>query len=72
MSDLVGNPEDGFSHNEAHMFYLYYISLFVILVVCHFGFKGGTLVLIAPVPGHFLPFTFYYVGLIYYVRYIDL
>ena len=24
----------------------------------HSGFKGGTLVLIAPVPGHCFPFTF--------------
>ena len=30
----------------------------VILVISHFGFEGGTLVLIASVPGHCLPFTF--------------
>ena len=27
--------------------------------VSHFGFEGGTLVLIAPIPGHCLPFTFF-------------
>ena len=31
---------------------------FVVLVISYFGFKGGNLVLIAPVPGHFFPFTF--------------
>ena len=30
---------------------------FVIFVISHFGFKGGTLVLIASVPGHCLSFT---------------
>ena len=30
----------------------------VILVIIHFGFEGGTLVLIAYVPGHCLSFTF--------------
>ena len=49
MSDQVGNPEDRFSHNEA---------LFVILFVSHLGFEGRTVVLTAPVHGHFLPFTF--------------
>ena len=29
----------------------------VALVVSHFGFKDGTLVLIASVPGYCLPFT---------------
>ena len=29
----------------------------VILVILHFGFEGWTLVLIASVPGHCLPFT---------------
>ena len=29
----------------------------VYLVVSHFGFEGGTVVLIAQVPGHCLPFT---------------
>ena len=28
-----------------------------ILVVSHFGLDGGSVVLIAPVPGHCLPFT---------------
>ena len=37
---------------------LFVLYLFVILVVSHFGFEGGTFVLIAPVPGHCLPFTF--------------
>ena len=32
--------------------------LFVFLVISHFGFEGGTLVLIASVPGHCLYFTF--------------
>ena len=31
---------------------------FVIFVISNFGFKGGTLVLIASVPGHCLSFTF--------------
>ena len=34
------------------------MGLFVILGVSHFGFEGGTLVLIAPVHGHCLPLTF--------------
>ena len=34
------------------------VCLFVDLVVFHFGFEGRTLVLIASVPGHCLPFTF--------------
>ena len=34
------------------------LCLFVILVVSHFGFKGGSLVLIAPVSGNYLSFTF--------------
>ena len=32
--------------------------LCVILVVSHFDFEGGTLDLIAPVPGHCLPLKF--------------
>ena len=62
MWDLVGNPEDRFSHKEAHirvpvnrMFSL--LCLFVVLVVSHFGFEDRTLVLIASVPGHCLYFT---------------
>ena len=31
--------------------------LFVILVISHVGFESKTLVLIAPVPGHFVPFS---------------
>ena len=31
---------------------------FVILVVSYFGFEGATVVLIVPVPGKCLPFTF--------------
>ena len=38
------------------MFFL--LCLFAVLVVSHFGFDGRTLVLIAPVPGQCLPFTF--------------
>ena len=33
--------------------------LIVILDISNFGFEGGTLVLIASVPGHCLSFTFY-------------
>ena len=33
------------------------LCLFVALVVSQFSFKGETLVLIASVPGHCLPFT---------------
>ena len=40
-------------------------ELLIRLIVCslcivfsHFGFKGGTVVLIAPVPGHCLPLLF--------------
>ena len=35
---------------------LFVLCLFVILVVCHFGFEGRALVLIAPIPGHCLTF----------------
>ena len=35
------------------------LCLFVALVVSHFGFEGRTLVLIASVTGHCLPFKFY-------------
>ena len=57
MSDLVGNPEDRFSHNEAHIFSR--LCLFVALVVSNLDFEGGTLFLIASVSGHCLPFTSY-------------
>ena len=36
----------------------------------HFGFEGGLLVLIAPVRGHYLSFTFYYKYYIYYKWYV--
>ena len=32
----------------------------VILVISHFGFEGETLILIALVPGHNVPFTLMY------------
>ena len=35
------------------------IWTFVVLVLSNFCFKGGTLVLIASVPGHCLSFTFH-------------
>ena len=41
------------------MFSLYFdLMLFVILVISHFGFEGRTLIMIASVSGHCLPFTF--------------
>ena len=40
-----------------------------ILVVSRFGFKGGTLVMIASVPGRWLHFTFY-LNLYNYLNYI--
>ena len=43
-------------HSVNHVFSL--CCLFVVLVVSHFSFEGRTLVLIASVPGHCLPFTF--------------
>ena len=36
---------------------VYVFWLIVILVISHFGFEGGTLVLIASVPGRCLSFT---------------
>ena len=39
------------AHSVNHMFFLYF-DFFGILVISHFGFEGGTLVLIASVPGH--------------------
>ena len=36
---------------------LFVFSLIVVLVISHFGFEGGTLVLIASVPGRCLSFT---------------
>ena len=44
------------AHSVNRMFSL--LCLFVALVVSHLGFGDRTLVLIASVPGHCLPFTF--------------
>ena len=38
------------------------LRLFVVLVDSNFGFEGGNLVLIVPVPGHCLPSTFCYIS----------
>ena len=46
------------AHSVYRMFSLYLALLIVILVISHFGFEGGTLVLIAPVPSNGLTFTF--------------
>ena len=46
------------AHLVYHVFSLYYDRLFVILLISNFGFESGTLVLIASVPDHCLPFTF--------------
>ena len=46
------------AHSVNRMFYLYF-DLLYFLVISHFGFKGGTLVLIASVIGHCLSFTFH-------------
>ena len=43
------------AHATNHV--LFILCLFIILDVFHFDFEGGTLVLIAPVPGYWLPFT---------------
>ena len=40
----------------AHSVYSLYFGI-VILVISHFGFEGGTLVLIASVLGHCIDFT---------------
>ena len=40
------------------MFSLYYALFIVILVISLFGLEGGTLVLIASVPGYCLSFSF--------------
>ena len=47
------------AHSVNHILPFYFDI--VILVISHFGFEGGTLVLIAPVPGHCLSFPFYYI-----------
>ena len=44
------------AHSVYYMFSLYFNN--VILVISHFGFGGGTLVLIASVLGHCVHFTF--------------
>ena len=49
-----------FSERAALLVYLCSHSIFwliVVLVISHFGFDGGTLVLIASVPGHCLSLT---------------
>ena len=46
------------AHSGNSMFSL--LCLFVALVVSHLGFEGRALVLIVSVPGHCLPFTYYY------------
>ena len=45
------------AHSFYRMFSLYF-DLWYFLVISHFGFEGGTLVLIASVPGHCLSFTY--------------
>ena len=45
------------------------VCLFVVLVVSHLGFEGGTLVLIAPGPGHCFPFLgSFFIQLTYNLR----
>ena len=44
------------AHSFNHVFTL--LCPFIVLAVSHLGFKGGNLVLIVPVPGHWFPFTF--------------
>ena len=39
------------AHSVYRMFSLFFL-LIVILVISHFGFEGGRLVMIAPAPGH--------------------
>ena len=43
------------THSVYRMFSMYFDI--VILVISHFGFKGGTLVLIALIPSHCCSFT---------------
>ena len=45
------------AHSVYHMFSLYF-GFIVILVITHFGFEGGTLLLIAAFPVNCLCFTF--------------
>ena len=44
------------AHSVNQMFSL--LCLFVVLDISHLRLEGGNLVLIAPGPGHFFPFTF--------------
>ena len=53
---LVATFWERAAHSVNRMFTL--LCLFVALIVSHFGFEGGTLVLIASVPDHCLPFPF--------------
>ena len=50
------NPEDRFSHNEAYLGCVipWALGIYVFLVVSNFGIDGGTVVLIASVPGQSL------------------
>ena len=50
VSGLVGNPEDRFSQNEAHI--LFVSCLFFGLVISQFRFDDMILFLIVLVPGH--------------------
>ena len=50
-------------HSVNHIFSLY--CLFVILVVSCVGFESGTVVLIALIPGHCLPFTFLWFSFVF-------
>ena len=50
-------PEGTAHSNINRMFSLYYVYLYF-LFFYHFGFEGETLVLIALVPGHCLPFSY--------------
>ena len=47
------------AHSVYRMFSLYFDN--VILVLFHFSFEVETLVLVASVPGHCLPFTIYFI-----------
>ena len=49
------------AHSVNRVFSLYFAYCFC-LVISHFGFEGGTLVLIASVPGHCLSFTLHTCG----------
>ena len=40
------------AHSFNSVFSLIMSTVFVIMVVSHFGFEGGTVALIAPVPGY--------------------